>query len=364
MLLFVASFGLSAEELEKADNSKGDASAATAELDEKSAPDAKVANQKPDSGKSEPKPGQKKAEAKPEPKEPEQKKPEQKKPGQKEPEQKKPEQKKPGQKEPESKKPGQKEPEQKKPEQKKPEPKAEVKPAMKPGEKDGKTAVKSAGKGKEERPRAAEREVVAMTFASKHHPELAELLANLKGENPAEFQRAMKELSQSAERINRIEDKNPELYLFAVNGWKLDSRIRLLSARLVMADNPAQEAELKALIQQRNELKLRQLKLEREKVSERLKHIEREIAVLEQDQAGAVKRDLQEVRNQLNEKARELKKRGNKAIGEKPAKPAPEKSDKPGKADSEKANPEKANPEETAPDKTKAKKPESSEEST
>lgn len=201
------------------------------------------------------------------------------------------------------------------------------------------------------------REAAALAFARTHHPELAELLSNLKRGNPTEYQRAIKALSAAVERISRIQEKNPERYDFALNTWKLDSRIRLLTARLVMADNPAQEAELKALVLQRNEFKLRELKLEREKVSSRLKNIERDIAELEKDQTGAVQRDLQEVRNHLNEKALLLKKKGGKPGAEKSdEKPGAEKKSKePLKSDkTEKQSPEKSNPE-----KTRTKKPES-----
>lgn len=211
--------------------------------------------------------------------------------------------------------------------------------------------------GSEEGKPVDKREAAALAFARTHHPELAELLSNLKRGNPTEYQRAIKELSAAVERITRIQERSPERYDFVLNTWKLDSRIRLLTARLVMADNPAQEAELKALVLQRNEVKLRELKLEREKVAARLKNIERDIAELEKDQTGAVQRDLQEVRNHLNEKALQLKKRGGKPGAEKPLdKPGSEKKSKePSKSDkTEKPAPEKSNPE-----KIKTKKPES-----
>jgi hypothetical protein len=225
--------------------------------------------------------------------------------------------------------------------------KAEDKRAEKKGEKPGSEDGKPVDK----------REAAALTFAKTHHPELAELLSNLKRGNPTEYQRAIKELSAAVERITRIQEKNPERYDFALNTWKLDSRIRLLTARLVMADNPAQEAELKALVLQRNEFKLRELKLEREKVAARLKNIERDIAELEKDQTGAVQRDLQEVRNHVNEKALLMKRKGGKPGAEKTdEKPGAEKKSKePSKSDkTEKPAPEKSNPE-----KTRTKKPES-----
>lgn len=238
---------------------------------------------------------------------------------------------------------------EKKPADKKPldKTKSDEKRAEKKGEKPGSDEGKPVDK----------REAAALAFAKTHHPELAELLSNLKRGNPTEYQRAIKELSAAVERITRIQEKNPERYDFVLNTWKLDSRIRLLTARLVMADNPAQEAELKALVQQRNEFKLRELKLEREKVASRLKNIERDIAELEKDQAGAVQRDLQEVRNHLNEKALQLKKKGARPGAEKSEeKPGAEKKSKePAKSDKT----EKPAPEKTNPEKTKTKKPES-----
>lgn len=194
----------------------------------------------------------------------------------------------------------------------------------------------------------AVQEKAAIAFARKHHRELADLLDQLKKGNPQEYQRALRELWQTSERLARIEERSPDRYPFLIEGWKLDSRIRLLSARMVMSESPALEAELKESLRARSELRLRELNHEREKVLARLQKLETEIKNLEERPDEVVRREFQLVRKQLNEKADELNQKrqpksrntGSKGGSEKPASAPGGKTpprEKPAKEDAPKA---------------------------
>jgi hypothetical protein len=125
---------------------------------------------------------------------------------------------------------------------------------------------------------AAEREMAAMDFVREHHPELSDLLAQLKSVNPNEYHRATLDLARTSERLRGVKDRDPPRYELELRAWQLDSQIRLLSARLTMADNPALIEELKDLMLQRDRVQRAQQVLERQRLAARLEKLD---AVLE-----------------------------------------------------------------------------------
>lgn len=144
------------------------------------------------------------------------------------------------------------------------------------------------------------RETAAITFARLHHPELADLLERLKKRNNRQYELAIRDLFLASERLARFRERAPEAYDIHLELWKVDSRLRLLAARMSMSEDKNVEAELKALLEQRVDLRLRQLRLERERVAERLQKYDEQIRELEQDPAGAAERDLARLQNSLH----------------------------------------------------------------
>lgn len=147
-------------------------------------------------------------------------------------------------------------------------------------------------------------ESAAMAFAREHHPELAELLTQLNTSNRAEYERAIRELSQTSLRLQRVKTQTPDRYDAALAAWKLDSRIRLLAARGSMSEDPAVEAELKAALKDRVALRLRELNAERDRLTGRLSKIEEQIKSIETNPEAAAERDLQRVKASIRKDAR------------------------------------------------------------
>lgn len=145
-----------------------------------------------------------------------------------------------------------------------------------------------------------EREAAAIAFAGQNHPELATLLTNLKQNNPTEYHAAVVELDRVVERLAAMKPKNSQQHDSALALWKMDSRIRLLAARLTMSDNPALEAELKATIREKVELTLAERKAERERLQKRVEKLDQTISELStklddvaEKELAAVKRSAQ-----------------------------------------------------------------------
>jgi len=144
------------------------------------------------------------------------------------------------------------------------------------------------------------REAAALKFAQLHHPELERLLARLENNNPAEYRRAVRKLYQDSERLARTAERSPDRHELELDAWKLDSRIRLLVARMSMSsDNEKLDSQLQALLQERVDLRLRQLRGERERIESRLARLTETIDEIESDPTGAALKDLQRVKRSL-----------------------------------------------------------------
>ncbi|MCX7407459.1 MAG: hypothetical protein NTZ32_05180 [Planctomycetales bacterium] len=126
----------------------------------------------------------------------------------------------------------------------------------------------------------AEREAVAIAFAGQNHPELSLLLANLKQNNPTEYHAAVVELDRIVERLASLKSKNVSQHDSELAHWKMDSRIRLMAARLTMSDNPALEAELKVAVREKVELTLAERKAERDRLQKRVEKLDQTIGDL------------------------------------------------------------------------------------
>ena len=164
-----------------------------------------------------------------------------------------------------------------------------------------------------------EREAAAIAFAVQNHPELATLLTNLKQNNPTEYHAAVVELDRIVERLAAMKQKNSQQHDSELALWKLDSRIRLLAARLTMSDNPAIEAELKAAVREKVELTLAERKAERERLQKRVEKLDQTIGELStklddvaEKEFAAIKRSAQS--SKPTTKARPVKKGEENAV--------------------------------------------------
>ena len=122
-----------------------------------------------------------------------------------------------------------------------------------------------------------EREQAALDFVEENHPKLAKLILLLKTSNTKEYQRALKELYRTSDRLAGIRTKDPARYELELDAWKLQSHVRLLAARMTMEDDPEIEQELRGMLKKRAENQLKLLQNERESLQARLKQIETQI---------------------------------------------------------------------------------------
>lgn len=142
----------------------------------------------------------------------------------------------------------------------------------------------------------------AREFAATHHPELGELLGRLESYDEPSFVEAIQELLRTMDRLEKLSEKNTERGRVELEDWKLTSRIRLLAARLAMADalpveNPeasssAIKQEIRKLLIERAELRKSSLTAERQRLQDRLEKVNRQLSELSERERQNIEREL------------------------------------------------------------------------
>ena len=190
---------------------------------------------------------------------------------------------------------------EKKPDEKKPDEKAIVAESGKPEQVDKKSRTEKS---------AADRKA-AMEFATQHHPELARLLEQLEKSRPHEFARATKDLNQQLQQLERTREKNPGRYDAQLESWKVESQIRVLTARWSLSRDAELETQIRGLLTQRREAKIAQLKADKERLLEQQRKIEEQLTSLSDPMDSQVDKEWE----QLAKKSGSPKNGGKKASG-------------------------------------------------
>ena len=149
------------------------------------------------------------------------------------------------------------------------------------------------------------RESAALEFVSEHHPELVDLLAQLKERDNEEYQRVVRELFQTSTRLAGVQQRNPERYALELEQWKLKSRIQVLAARVSMSDSEALKDELRKALQEQVNNRLDLLRLEQRQLSSRLERVDALVADLEKDQAKHVQRQFDQLTGAIKKSRQE-----------------------------------------------------------
>ncbi|QDT42886.1 hypothetical protein Pan241w_29810 [Gimesia alba] len=169
----------------------------------------------------------------------------------------------------------------------------------------GKPSKSSEKIRKNSSPLNAEREKLALDFAKSHHPELAKLIQRLKKHKPREYKRAIRDLDNTLTRLERFKNRDGERYRLTLERWEIDSRIRLLAARVSVMGSSKDKSELKSLIKQRVDLQLELLKHDQKLAEKRVQKLQKSIEEIEQNRNKFVDAEF----NKIN---RSIKKSGQK----------------------------------------------------
>lgn len=172
----------------------------------------------------------------------------------------------------------------------------------------------------------AEREAAALLFVGTHHPELADLLKQLKNGHADQYRQAIRDLFRTSEKLAQSKERNPRRYELDLQAWTLQSRIQVLAAKLAMGPNPAIEDELRAALMEQQKVQLDQLIEERERLAIRLKELEAQTETLRAEQSKRVDARMEDLLKGIRSSSLKFKKGGEgkngPGAGAKPSAPA------------------------------------------
>ncbi len=166
-------------------------------------------------------------------------------------------------------------------------------------------------------PIPAKREAAAIKFAQQHHPELAELLGRLKASHPEQYTKALRELDKTRERLEKAKDNDADRYAILLREWQLDSRVRLLAARLTMSSSEELETELRQALTERHDVRLQLLTYDREKSKTRLQKVDEQIAEHVQNREVSIGREFDRIKKSAELRKKPAAKPTSKRSGDK-----------------------------------------------
>jgi len=136
------------------------------------------------------------------------------------------------------------------------------------------------------------REAAVLAFVQRNHAELADLLGYLKNSQPDEYERAVKEIFRTTERLRQIQERDEVQYELEVAVWTAQSQVQLLAAKLKMSSSDELLKELRDALGVQNDAKLALLKHDRQRFADRLAKIHADIARFENDRESMIDRQL------------------------------------------------------------------------
>jgi hypothetical protein len=159
-------------------------------------------------------------------------------------------------------------------------------------------------------PFTPQREEAALRFIVEHNAELGQVLRPLKTFARDQYEQAIRELSQTIDRMAAVQQNDKELYELMLGAWKVNSQIEVLAARLASGkeSDSALEAELKGLLYQQIELQRQQVEHNRQRTLASLKSMEAGIKWLTENRDQLAERRFQhliQVRQKMQRKRQE-----------------------------------------------------------
>ena len=166
-------------------------------------------------------------------------------------------------------------------------------------------------------PISLKRETEAVAFAQQHHPQLAELLTRLKASHPEQYTKALRELDKTRSRLEKARETDADRYAILLREWQLDSRVRLLAARITMSTSEELETELRQVLTERHDVRLQLLTYDREKSKTRLQKVDEQIAEHVQNRETSIDREFDRIKKTAEIRKKPVSKPASKRTGDK-----------------------------------------------
>ncbi len=125
---------------------------------------------------------------------------------------------------------------------------------------------------------ADESETAALLLVRDELPQLSRVLDRLRSDSPSHYEKAIRDISRSAKRLEAMRLRDEALYSLELDLLKSRTSISLLVARLKVRDNEADRNSLKRTIRQLHSAELSRAKYEVESIEKRLQRTEEQLS--------------------------------------------------------------------------------------
>lgn len=146
---------------------------------------------------------------------------------------------------------------------------------------------------------SSEQEARVWAFVTEQHADLADVFSRLKTTDAAEYEKALRQILVTCDRLARMAKEDPERHKLELRMWRVDSRIHLLAARMTLSSADSSEAELRAALNEQVQIKLELLQLERARTDAKLKSYDVSIEKLKNGLEKEVESRLAELRREI-----------------------------------------------------------------
>ncbi len=145
-------------------------------------------------------------------------------------------------------------------------------------------------------------EKAVLAFVGQHQPKLLELMSFLKVNQPAQYQRALREMARSTQRLETLSKRDDELHAIELKLWQTRSQLRLLAAEISVAGddkNSALQARLRKLVEKEFNQNLARLRLQRERAAKQLKQLNQQLQQRQAEQEAVIAKTVKTWQNRI-----------------------------------------------------------------
>jgi hypothetical protein len=155
---------------------------------------------------------------------------------------------------------------------------------------------------------SAAREESVLKFAEREEPELFELLKFLKHKRNAAYQRALLETGRTQQRLENLQQRDPELYQIDSQIWKTRSKLNLIAAQLSVKQSDESEKKLASLVTDLETQEIARIKLMRDRAAKQLEKLDSQLKDRTADSSASVEKSLESWKNRIKKQSNSRKK--------------------------------------------------------
>jgi len=134
-----------------------------------------------------------------------------------------------------------------------------------------------------------------LEFVEKHQQPLLKLLRFMKRKQPQQYQQALKELARVKQRLTTLEKRDSESHAIELELWQVRSNLRMLVAEILVSEKDSQEKlkkQLHELVEKEIDLDTARLKLEKQRMEQRLSTVQSQLAERSENRDAALSKAI------------------------------------------------------------------------